>query len=239
MKLEEITLFSHLVARPESELDLLRAVLLIAEPEYPDLDVAAYVEEVDRLGASAKQRITAAPGRSALACVIRYLYEELGFHGNVQDYYDPRNSFLNEVIDRRTGIPISLALILTEICRRVGIEARGVSFPGHFLVRVEVDGDPVFIDPFDGRMLDRRQLAELHQRATGEEGPIDPRVLAPATKRQVLARILNNLRNIYERSGDRDRLLGVLARMQVLRPDDETRGRWKEVAGPTRGPAIN
>jgi regulator of sirC expression with transglutaminase-like and TPR domain len=239
MKLEEITLFSHLVARPESELDLLRAVLLVAEPEYPGLDVAAYVEEVDRLGASAKHRITAAPGRSALACVIRYLYEELGFHGNVQDYYDPRNSFLNEVIDRRTGIPISLAVILTEICRRVGIEARGVSFPGHFLVRVEVDGDPVFIDPFDGRMLDRRQLAELHQRATGEEGPIDPRVLAPATKRQVLARILNNLRNIYERSGDRDRLLGVLARMQVLRPDDEARGRWKEVAGPTRGPAIN
>jgi hypothetical protein len=227
MKLEEITLFSHLVARPESELDLLRAVLLVAEPEYPGLDVAACVEEVDRLGASAKQRIIAAPGRSALACVIRY--------------YDPRNSFLNEVIDRRTGIPISLAVILTEICRRVGIEARGVSFPGHFLVRVEVDGDPVFIDPFDGRMLDRRQLAELHQRATGEEGPIDPRVLAPATKRQVLARILNNLRNIYERAGDRDRLLGVLARMQVLRPDDETRGRWNEVAGggQTRGPSVN
>jgi regulator of sirC expression with transglutaminase-like and TPR domain len=238
MKLEEITLFSHLVARPESELDLLRAVLLVAEPEYPGLDVASYVEEVDRLAAAAKQRIASSPGRP-LACVIRYLYEELGFHGNVQDYYDPRNSFLNEVIDRRTGIPISLALILTEICRRVGIEARGVSFPGHFLVRVEVDGDPVFIDPFDGRMLDRRQLAELHQRATGEEGPIDPRVLAPATKRQVLARILNNLRNIYERSGDRDRLLGVLARMQVLRPDDETRGRWKEIAGPTRGPVVN
>jgi regulator of sirC expression with transglutaminase-like and TPR domain len=239
MKLEEITLFSHLVARPESELDLLRAVHLIAEPEYPGLDVASYVEEVDRLGSAAKQRIASSPGRQPLASVIRYLYEELGFHGNVQDYYDPRNSFLNEVIDRRTGIPISLALILTEICRRVGIEARGVSFPGHFLVRVEVDGDPVFIDPFDGRMLDRRQLAELHQRATGEEGPIDPRVLAPAAKRQVLARILNNLRNIYERSGDRDRLLGVLARMQVLRPDDEARGRWKEIAGPTRGPSVN
>jgi regulator of sirC expression with transglutaminase-like and TPR domain len=241
MKLEEVTLFSHLVTRPESELDLARAVLLIAEPEYPGLDVASYVEELDRLGGGATQRIAAAPSRPPLASVIRYLYEELGFHGNVEDYYDPRNSFLNEVIDRRTGIPISLALVLTEICRRVGIEARGVSFPGHFLVRVEVDGDPMFIDPFDGRLLDRRQLAELHQRATGEEGPIDPRVLAPATKRQVLARILNNLRNIYERAGDRDRLLGVLARMQVLRPDDEARSRWSEVAGggPTRGPRIN
>jgi regulator of sirC expression with transglutaminase-like and TPR domain len=241
MKLEEITLFSHLVTRPESELDLARAVLLIAEPEYPGLDVASYIDELDRLGSGATERIAAAPSRPPLASVIRYLYEELGFHGNVEDYYDPRNSFLNEVIDRRTGIPISLALVLTEICRRVGIEARGVSFPGHFLVRVEVDGDPSFIDPFDGRLLDRRQLAELHQRATGEEGPIDPRVLAPATKRQVLARILNNLRNIYERAGDRDRLLGVLARMQVLRPDDEARGRWSEVAGggASRGPRIN
>jgi regulator of sirC expression with transglutaminase-like and TPR domain len=241
MKLEEITLFSHLVARPESELDLTRAVLLIAEPEYPGLDVARYVEELDRLGAAAAQRIAASPARPPLANVIRYLYEELGFRGNLEDYYDPRNSFLNEVIDRRTGIPISLALVLTEICQRVGIEARGVSFPGHFLVRVDVDGDAMFIDPFDGRLLDRRQIADLHQRATGEEGPIDPRVLAPASKRQVLARILNNLRNIYERAGDRERLLGVLARMQVLRPDDEGRGRRSEPAGggPTSGPAIN
>jgi regulator of sirC expression with transglutaminase-like and TPR domain len=240
MKPEEVTLFSHLVARPEAELDLMRAVLLIAEPEYPALDVAAYVEELDRLGALAAQRIASSPGRPALASVIRYLYEELGFRGNTEDYYDPRNSFLNEVIDRRTGIPISLALVLTEICQRVGIEARGVSFPGHFMVRVDIDGDAVFIDPFDGRLLDRRQIAELHQRATGEEGPIDPRVLAPASKRQVLARILNNLRNIYERAGDRERLLGVLARMQVLRPDEEGHGRRSELAGgPTRGPSVN
>jgi regulator of sirC expression with transglutaminase-like and TPR domain len=241
MKLEEITLFSHLVTRPESDLDLVRAALLIAEPEYPGLDVAAYVEELDRLGSVAAARVRAAPARPPLANVIRYLYEELGFHGNTGDYYDPRNSFLNEVLDRRTGIPISLALVLTEICRRAGIEARGVSFPGHFLVRVEVDSDAMFIDPFDGRLLDRRQMAELHQRATGEEGPIDPRVLAPATKRQVLARILNNLRNIYERAGDRDRLLGVLARMQVLRPDDEIPGRRNDLsgAGAVRGPSIN
>jgi regulator of sirC expression with transglutaminase-like and TPR domain len=241
MKPEEVTLFSHLVARSEADLDLIRAVLLIAEPEYPALDVSAYVEELDRLGAVASQRIAASPGRPALANVIRYVYEELGFRGNTEDYYDPRNSFLNEVIDRRTGIPISLALVLTEICQRVGIEARGVSFPGHFLVRVDVDGDSVFIDPFDGRLLDRRQIAELHQRATGEEGPIDPRVLAPASKRQVLARILNNLRNIYERAGDRERLLGVLARMQVLRPDDEGRGRRSETpgGGSQRGPSIN
>ena len=166
--------------------------------------------------------------------MIRYLYEEVGFHGNTQDYYDPRNSFLNEVLDRRTGIPISLALVLTEVCRRVGIDARGVSFPGHFLVRVAADGDVMFIDPFDGRLLDERELGEMHERATGQGPPLDSRVLEPASKRQILMRVLNNLRNIYERSGDRERLLAVLARMQVLKPEDETRARIRQVLGRRR-----
>jgi regulator of sirC expression with transglutaminase-like and TPR domain len=240
MDFEELALFSHLVTRPEA--DLARAALLIAEPEYPDLDVAGYVEELDRLGAEAQARVAAAPGRPALDIVIRYLYEEVRFHGNTDDYYDPRNSFLNEVLDRRTGIPISLALVLTEICRRTGIDARGVSFPGHFLVRVAVDDGPSsFIDPFDGRLLDERQLGDLHRRATGGDGPIDPRVLEPATKRHVLIRILNNLRNIYERAGDQARLLGVLARMQVLSPDNEIQTRMRQLAtgGAFRGPSVN
>ena len=231
MDFAEISLFSHLVTRPESDLDLARAALLIAEPEYPDLDVAAYVEELDRLGTTATARVRAAPRRPPLASVIRYLYEELGFHGNTLDYYDPKNSFLNQVLDRRTGIPISLALVLTEVCRRVGIDARGVSFPGHFLVRVRDDeGGIMFIDPFDGRLLDEGHLAELHERATGDDGPIDPRVLEPASKAHILMRILNNLRAIYERTGDQERLLGVLARMQILSPDDEIRARIRQLA---------
>jgi len=231
MDFAEISLFSHLVARPESDLDLARAALLIALPEYPGLDVASYVEELDRLGTTAATRIAEAEGRPPLASVIRYLYEELGFHGNTLDYYDPKNSFLNEVLERRTGIPISLALVLIEVCRRVGIDARGVSFPGHFLVRIQDDdGDLMFIDPFDGRLLDDHNLAELHRRAIGDDGPIDPRLLEPATKGHVLMRILNNLRAIYERSGDQNRLLGVLARMQVLSPDDDVHGRIRQVA---------
>jgi regulator of sirC expression with transglutaminase-like and TPR domain len=242
MDFAEISLFSHLVARPESDLDLARAALLVALPEYPGLDVASYIEELDRMGATAALRIAESRGLPPLGSVIRYLYEELGFHGNTTDYYDPRNSFLNEVLDRRTGIPISLALVLTETCRRVGVDARGVSFPGHFLVRVREDsGDIMFIDPFDGRLLDEGNLAELHQRAIGREAPIDPRVLEPATKGHVLLRILNNLRAIYERSGDQDRLLGVLARMQVLSPDDEIHGRIRQLAGrdATGGSSLN
>jgi regulator of sirC expression with transglutaminase-like and TPR domain len=241
MKLEEITLFSHLVTRPDPELDLARAALLIAEPEYPGLDVARYVEELDRLGAEAAARIAAAPSRAPLASVIRYLYEEVGFHGNTKDYYDPRNSFLNEVLDRRTGIPISLALVLIEVCRRVGVDARGVSFPGHFLVRIAADGDVMFIDPFDGRLLDDRELGEMHERATGQGPPLDSRVLEPASKRQILMRVLNNLRNIYERSGDRERLLAVLARMQILKPDDDARARTRPASGggASRDPFMN
>jgi regulator of sirC expression with transglutaminase-like and TPR domain len=224
-----------------SAFPLAEAALLVACEEYPELEVASYLARIEGMAERVRGRVE--EGRSLRARVQAlsgYLFGEEGFHGNNEDYYDPRNSFLNEVIDRRTGIPISLALVLTEICQRVGIEARGVSFPGHFLVRVDIDGDAVFIDPFDGRLLDRRQIADLHQRATGEEGPIDPRVLGPASKRQVLARILNNLRNIYERAGDRERLLGVLARMQVLRPDEEGRGRRNEAAGgPTGGPPVN
>jgi len=238
MDFAEISLFSHLVSRPESDLDLARAALLIAEPEYPGLDVGRYVEELDRLGAGAAARIAAARRPAPLDHVIRYLYEEIGFHGNTQDYYDPRNSFLNEVLDRRTGIPISLALVLTEVCRRVGIDARGVSFPGHFLVRVEDEhGDVMFIDPFDGRLLDEGQLSELHERATGHAGPIDPGLLAPASKGHVLVRLLNNLRAIYERSGDQERLLGVLARMQVLSPNDEIKSRIGQLAGSRPGAA--
>lgn len=242
MDFAEISLFSHLVARPEADLDLARAALLIALPEYPGLDVARYVEELDRLGTTAATRIAEAQGRPPLGTVIRYLYEELGFHGNTQDYYDPKNSFLNEVLERRTGIPISLALVLIEVCRRVGIDARGVSFPGHFLVRIQdEDGDLMFIDPFDGRLLDDRHLAELHRRAIGDDGPIDPRVLEPASKGHVLMRLLNNLRAIYERTGDQTRLLGVLARMQILSPDDELQGRIRQVArrSPSGGSTLN
>ncbi len=233
MDFAEISLFSHLVSRPESDLDLARAALLIAEPEYPGLDVARYVEELDRLGAGAAARIAASRQATPLESVVRYLYEEIGFHGNTLDYYDPRNSFLNEVLDRRTGIPISLALVLTETCRRVGIDARGVSFPGHFLVRVQDDNEDVmFIDPFDGRLLDDHQIAELHERATGESGPVDPGLLDPASKGHVLMRLLNNLRAIYERTGDQNRLLGVLARMQVLSPDEDIRSRIRQLGSP-------
>ena len=135
----DLTLFAHLCARPEAELDLAEAALLIAAAESPGLDVARYLGLLDELGRRAAAAVSRCAGDEArIERAVGFVYGEAGFHGNDEDYYDPRNSFLNEVLDRRTGIPISLALVLTEICQRAGVEARGVSFPGHFLVRCQV-----------------------------------------------------------------------------------------------------
>jgi regulator of sirC expression with transglutaminase-like and TPR domain len=229
----DLLLFGHLMQKPERELDLERAALLVAETEYPGLPVADYVAKLDHFGHLARQRLraagmeptTAAPA-DAMAVVLRLLYQELRFRGNVAEYYDPRNSFLNQVIDRRTGIPITLAIVLLAVCRRAGVEAQGLSFPGHFLVRTRrANGDPVFIDPFDGRPLEPAQLHALYESATGDPGEIDERYLEPARRRQIIARMLNNLRAIYEVRGDRMRLQRVLERMSVVSPSEEVRSR--------------
>jgi regulator of sirC expression with transglutaminase-like and TPR domain len=230
----ELTLFAHVASRPDAELDLAQAALLIAEDEYPGLDVAAYVEGLDRLGEMARARLVDVdkPGDrrfpARLERVLSFMYREQGFHGNAVDYYDPRNSWLNDVLDRRTGIPITLAVVLLEICARAGVEAAGVSFPAHFLVRSPGPRGPIFVDPFDGRILGPEDLRQLHARVAGEPSDPDPRLLEPADKRQVLVRMLHNLRGIFAASGDRLRLRAVLERLEVLTPSAELR---REIEG--------
>jgi regulator of sirC expression with transglutaminase-like and TPR domain len=233
-----LTLFAHLCGRPEAELDLAEAALLIAESEYPGLDVARYVRELDDLGRGARAAVGRAPlpadseeEEARLDRAVRWLYEDAGFHGNDGDYYDPRNSFLSDVIDRRTGIPISLALVLTEVCRRAGVDARGVSFPGHFLVRSDTPRGTILVDPFSGRLLTREDVRALHARATGDEGDPPPALFEPAPKAQILIRMLNNLRGIYENRADPQRLRGVLERLHVLAPRDALREQIAELGG--------
>src|SRR4051812_44472922 len=238
-----LTLFAHLCGRPEAEIDLVEAALLIAENEYPGLDLARYVRELDDLGRGARAAVGRAPlpeggeEEARLDRAVRWLYEDAGFHGNDGDYYDPRNSFLSDVIDRRTGIPISLSLVLTEVCRRAGVDARGVSFPGHFLVRSDTPRGTILVDPFAGRALSRSELRALHARATGEDRDPSPRLLEPATKAQILLRMLNNLRAIYESRGDEARLRGVLERIHVLSPSEALRRHVEHLGGsePWRG----
>jgi regulator of sirC expression with transglutaminase-like and TPR domain len=228
----ELTIFARVVRRPEEALDLVQAALLVAESEYPGLDVVHYKERLEAIGAAVAARIpAAAPAVERMAHVVRFLYRELGFRGNQADYYDPRNSFLNEVIERRTGIPITLAIVLVEVLRRAGAEAHGVSFPGHFLVRVEGPRGPLLLDPFDGRLLERADLRSLLHRATGNDGDPPRAMLEPATKAQILVRMLSNLRGIYSGRADPARLRGVLERLQVLAPSEELRRQLDQLGG--------
>lgn len=252
-----LTLFAHVTARPEEELDLAEAALLIAEAEYPGLDVPQYLAELDRLGAEARRalskplgRAEATPGSGAVERVLQLLYGHQGFRGNTTDYYDPRNSYLNHVLDRRLGIPITLAVVLTEVCRRAGVEAQGVSFPGHFLVRAPLGpasasspGRVLLVDPFEGRLLGREELKALAARVTGSTQEPDAKLLQPASKRQILVRMLNNLRSIYGKQQDQDRLRRVIELMQVLAPSQELRKELQQLGGrqpwPTRGGVLN
>lgn len=214
----EVAMFAHLVCRPEAELDLALAALTIAEPEYPGLDIAHYLQVLDELGQRARVRTFAVrdPAVQAITLVNQLLREE-HFQGNVAHYADPKNSFLNEVLDRRLGIPITLALVMTEVARRAEVPLAGVSFPGHFLVRGgPVEGPPTYVDPFTGRALAPRDLRELLRRMTGEVRDPTPGELQAVSKRAILTRMLNNLRNIYMASGDTRRLNLCLERIKVL-----------------------
>jgi regulator of sirC expression with transglutaminase-like and TPR domain len=241
----DLTLFAHLCARPDPELDLAEAALLIASAEYPDLNVGHYIRALDELGrgaADAAARVRSDADEARLERVVRYIYEDAGFRGNDADYYDPRNSFLNDVIDRRTGIPITLALVLGEVCRRAGVEAAGVSFPGHFLVRCDTRFGTVLVDPFAGRPINRDELRALYARAGGDGDP-PARMLEPATKKDILVRMLNNLRAVYEQRSDVVRLRGVIEHLYAIAPSDALRKRIVELGGSepwrTRGSSLN
>jgi regulator of sirC expression with transglutaminase-like and TPR domain len=219
----ELALFAHVACRPEAELDLAQAALLIGESERPGLDVAHYLERLAAFGAEARERLS---GRAVddLHAILELLYGEHGFAGNDADFHDPRNSYLDQVLDRKLGIPITLAVVLVETCRHAGVEARGVSFPGHFLVRLPSPRGPLFVDPFAGRLLARADLRALTARHVGGAArDPDPRLLEPASKLQTLVRILNNLRGIWAARGDRERLRDVLERMELLAPSEDTR----------------
>lgn len=229
-----LTLFAHVVSRPDIEIDLAQVALLIGADEYPTLDTRHYLAMLDHLGRMAEQKLDASGPRSAedrVRALANWLYCEAGFHGNAEDYYDPRNSFLNEVLDRKKGIPISLALVFLEVARRAGVAAYGISFPGHFLVRADGDSEPIMLDPFDGRVLSREDLATLQKRITGNADAFDSRLLEPCSKRSMLFRMLNNLRNVYAASGDMPRMRAILERMVAIAPTKELCAELEKLGG--------
>lgn len=180
------------------------AALTIARIEYPALDIQRYLDRLDEMGTRASRRLegTTLSSSDTIATLNQYLYEEEGFGGNRDQYDDPRNSFLNEVLDRRTGIPITLAVVYLEVARRAGLSITGVNFPGHFLLRAPggLAGDDLIIDPFHGGALlsefDCRQLLRNH---VGDEAAFDRSLLAPATRHDIVVRMLVNLKRLYVR----------------------------------------
>jgi regulator of sirC expression with transglutaminase-like and TPR domain len=226
--------FSTLVATAEDDesIPLTEAALALAQDVYPRLDLAAVQSDLDRMAATLSARI--APDASPvqrLRALNAFFFKELGFAGNRNDYYDPDNSYLNRVLERRLGIPISLAVVYMEIGQQVGLPLRGISFPGHFLVKLKIRTGDIFLDPYTGQSLSRDQLEERLGQffdARGMEVPTDLALIPSiqeSSPRDILVRMLRNLKGIYHDRKEFERLLAVQNRLVVLLPGEATERR--------------
>jgi regulator of sirC expression with transglutaminase-like and TPR domain len=218
--------FEDLFKAGEDGGDVALGAALIARDVYDDLDVRALLARFDELAAPlVRLGLGRMNPRAQALEMAHYVYERQGFAGNETDYYDPKNSLLPDVLERRLGIPITLALVYCEIGRRVGVRARGISFPGHFLVRIDSltappSNTPVVVDPFfSGRMLDERSLNSLFRRVAGPGQKLRPEHLLPAPPRVVLSRMLTNLKTVYLARGETCRALLALDRLITLNPE--------------------
>src|SRR5687768_13639852 len=220
--------FAQILRREDARIDLARACLMIAEDAYPGLDVERYMGEIERMALRLRGRLPQnSSGEERVVALNQFLYEDLGYWGNTDDYYDPRNSYLNEVIERKTGIPITLSILYMELGRRIGLPLEGVSFPGHFLVRLRLRGGTLVLDPFSGGAPQSEEELRCRVKRVIPDGvaddlpaselPLD-QFLEPASNRQILLRVLRNLKGIYRKSDKPERMLDVLNRMLLVTP---------------------
>ncbi len=202
-------------------IELDRAALQLAALEYPGLDIRPFLEILDSHGSELRARLSKhATGAEFVRAANSYLFSELGFVGNSADYYDPRNSCLNEVLVRRLGIPITLSVVYMEVARRLNRPVSGVGLPGHFLVRYDDGAFAAFIDPFHaGAILTPQQCFALAREATGARIEEDSRLLAPVSARQILLRMLANLRGVYLQRRATEKALGVVDLLLSANPD--------------------
>ena len=216
--------FSALVQSDE-HFPLLEAAVSLAQDEYPELDVQQVLGDVDQLLARLKRRLPPdAPALQRLRALNQFFFRDLSFGGNVNDYYDPDNSFLNAVLKTRRGIPITLAVLWLELAVGLDLNAGGVAFPGHFMVKVNLPKGQVVIDPFTGQSLSREELSERLEPFRQRSGLLDDfevpigLYLQTAEPRDIIARMLRNLKDIHKLQEDWPRLIAVLDRMLVLHP---------------------
>jgi regulator of sirC expression with transglutaminase-like and TPR domain len=212
--------FSELVARPDTAVPVAEAALLIACEEYPDLDVPAYLGRLDAMGRALRELVRLeAPAADRVEALNEYLFGRLCFKGNSDDYYDPRNSFLNDVLDRRIGIPITLSTVYIEVARWAGLRASGVGLPGHFIVKVADRRGDLLVDPYHGGVrLTRADCQERLDRIFGGRLKVEAGMLAACPRKQMLARMLRNLKAIYLKAEDHPRALAIAELLVYVEP---------------------
>jgi len=213
--------FYQEIQQPDEEICLAKAALHIAQEEYPELDTEEYLNALDTMAVELQERLPASryPLRMVQS-INQYLYDDLGFAGNKTNYYDPRNSFLNQVIDRRLGIPITLSLVYLEVAQRVDFPMLGVGMPGHFLIRPDVPDIEIFVDPFhDGEILFPQDCQDRLSQIYQQPVTLQPEFLDVISKRQFLSRMLNNLKYIYLKQQDFTKALAAVERILLLFPD--------------------
>jgi regulator of sirC expression with transglutaminase-like and TPR domain len=215
--------FEELARLPDDELDVALGAALVARDTYDGLDVPALLAELSDLGG--EPHASDIPLRDRVSAVSER-FKSLGFHGNTEDYYDPKNSLLPDVLSRKTGIPITLSIVWCAMAKRGGLVARGIAFPGHFLVRVDDTTPgaealpPVVVDPFQGgRIVDDEAATALLRRALGEGATLHPSLFTPASARATLVRLLTNLEATYAKRGEHARAFIAVDRIMTLVPD--------------------
>ena len=218
--MDPLQAFAELLQRDDAEIPLDRAALLFAAVEYEGLDVDGYLGRLNAMASELRARVSAkqSPLR-AVAAVNSYLFGEQGFGGNELSYYDPRNSYLNEVLDRRLGIPISLSVVYLELARRVGFALEGVGMPGHFLLRYPDPAQPILIDAFSqGALVTEEACRQRLRGLFGDALPLTTEMLKPVGTRAILFRMLNNLKGIYAQHADLARAARTIDLMLLVEP---------------------
>ena len=233
--------FLQLAFLPDDRINLAHGALLIAKAAYPDLDESLYMARLDRLASDVKRDLADNMDPAAIIARINHiLFDEEKFCGNREKYYDPDNSFLNRVLDRRTGIPITLCLIYIEVAGRLGLDVRGIGLPGHFIVALYHEAGKIFIDPFNrGEIRSVDDCLEIVRTYTSETGAPDPRWLQPIGRKELLARMLRNLKLIYARQDNDVMLFKMIHWILTLQPDSpaelsERAKLYEDMGNPTR-----
>jgi regulator of sirC expression with transglutaminase-like and TPR domain len=221
--------FREIVSGDDESIDLAEAALLIGVDEYPSLVVNLYLKRLDFIANAVRDRVPDAGDADQTISALNFtLFDKLGFRGNREGYYDSRNSYLNQVLDRRLGIPITLTVIYMEVARRIGLPVYGVGLPSHFIAVHKAAGGEIYIDPFNrGRVMGRAGVGDLLAEMSGGAIELEERHLLPATNKQIITRMLSNLLNIHlgnyggggSRYTDYARALKVMERVLMVNPD--------------------